>query len=88
MAIEAQMLGCKVTVLEKRDDFSRKNVLHLWPFVITDLRNLGLKRLCPKFCAGAIDHVSISGLQRALLKLALLTGVQIHIGVEYLVCQI
>ena len=57
-AIEAALLGAKVDVLEKRTTFSRNNVLHLWPFLITDLRNLGGKRFYPKFCAGAIDHIS------------------------------
>ena len=57
-AIEAALLGAKVDVLEKRTIFSRNNVLHLWPFLITDLRNLGAKRFYPKFCAGAIDHIS------------------------------
>jgi len=57
-AVEAALLGAKVDVLEKRTTFSRNNVLHLWPFIITDLRNLGAKRFYPKFCAGAIDHIS------------------------------
>lgn len=57
-AIEAALLGAEVDVLEKRTTFSRNNVLHLWPFLITDLRNLGAKRFYPKFCAGAIDHIS------------------------------
>lgn len=57
-AVEAALLGAKVDVLEKRPTFSRNNVLHLWPFIITDLRNLGAKRFYPKFCAGSIDHIS------------------------------
>lgn len=57
-AIEAQLLGAKVVVVEKRDRFSRNNVLHLWPFVITDLKQLGAKKFYGKFCAGAIDHIS------------------------------
>lgn len=57
-AIEAQLLGAKVVVVEKRDRFSRHNVLHLWPFVIHDLRALGAKKFFGKFCAGSIDHIS------------------------------
>ena len=57
-AIEAQLLGAKVVVVEKRDRFSRNNVLHLWPFVIHDLRGLGAKKFFGKFCAGSIDHIS------------------------------
>lgn len=51
-------LGAKVIVIEKRDAFSRNNVLHLWPFTIHDLRGLGAKKFFGKFCAGAIDHIS------------------------------
>lgn len=57
-AIEAQLLGAKVVVIEKRDRLSRNNVLHLWPFVIQDLKGLGAKKFFGKFCAGAIDHIS------------------------------
>lgn len=57
-AIEAQMLGARVVVLEKRDRITRNNVLHLWPYVIHDLKGLGAKKFFGKFCAGAIDHIS------------------------------
>ncbi|GAB6029662.1 hypothetical protein CHUAL_014161 [Chamberlinius hualienensis] len=82
-AIEAQLLGAKVVVIEKRDRFSRNNVLHLWPFVIHDLRNLGAKKFYGKFCAGSIDHISIRQLQCILLKVALLLGVEVHEGVTF-----
>lgn len=51
-------MGARVVVLEKRDSFSRNNVLHLWPFTIHDLRGLGAKKFYGKFCAGSIDHIS------------------------------
>lgn len=57
-AIECALLGSKVDVVEKRTSFSRNNVLHLWPFLMDDLRSLGAKKFYGKFCAGAIDHVS------------------------------
>ncbi|XP_030844270.1 F-actin-monooxygenase MICAL2 isoform X3 [Strongylocentrotus purpuratus] len=82
-AIECAMLGTKVVVVEKRFSFSRNNVLHLWPFLITDLRSLGAKKFFGKFCAGAIDHISIRQLQVVLLKVALIMGVEIHYGVGY-----
>ena len=86
-AIEAQLLGAKVVVVEKRDRFSRNNVLHLWPFVINDLKALGAKKFFGKFCAGSIDHISIRQLQCVLLKVALLLGVEIHenVGFEKLI---
>lgn len=61
-AIELAYLGAKVVVVEKRDTFSRNNVLHLWPFTIHDLRDLGAKKFYGKFCAGSIDHISEWGL--------------------------
>ncbi|XP_046409938.1 F-actin-monooxygenase Mical isoform X1 [Neodiprion fabricii] len=82
-AIEAQLLGAKVVVVEKRDRVTRNNVLHLWPFVIQDLRSLGAKKFFGKFCAGAIDHISIRQLQCILLKVALVLGVEFHENVSF-----
>ncbi|XP_043944626.1 F-actin-monooxygenase MICAL2-like isoform X9 [Protopterus annectens] len=82
-AIELSLLGAKVVVIEKRDSFSRNNVLHLWPYTIHDLRALGAKKFYGKFCAGSIDHISIRQLQLMLLKVALILGVEIHVNVEF-----
>ncbi|XP_035980492.1 protein-methionine sulfoxide oxidase mical2b isoform X2 [Fundulus heteroclitus] len=82
-AIELALLGCKVVVIEKRDTFSRNNVLHLWPYTIHDLRALGAKKFYGKFCAGAIDHISIRQLQLMLLKVCLILGVEFHVNVEF-----
>nr|XP_019954409.1 PREDICTED: F-actin-methionine sulfoxide oxidase MICAL2 isoform X3 [Paralichthys olivaceus] len=82
-AIELALMGAKVVVIEKRDSFSRNNVLHLWPYTIQDLRGLGAKKFYGKFCAGAIDHISIQQLQLILLKVALLVAVKFHINVEF-----
>ncbi|XP_039993511.1 F-actin-monooxygenase MICAL2 isoform X5 [Xiphias gladius] len=82
-AIELALLGAKVVVIEKRDSFSRNNVLHLWPYTIHDLRGLGAKKFYGKFCAGAIDHISIQQLQLILLKVALIVAVEFHINVEF-----
>uniref|UniRef100_F6YRT3 F-actin monooxygenase n=1 Tax=Ornithorhynchus anatinus TaxID=9258 RepID=F6YRT3_ORNAN len=82
-AIELAFLGAKVVVVEKRDTFSRNNVLHLWPFTIHDLRGLGAKKFYGKFCAGSIDHISIRQLQLILFKVALMLGVEIHVNVEF-----
>uniref|UniRef100_A0A8C1SQP7 F-actin monooxygenase n=1 Tax=Cyprinus carpio TaxID=7962 RepID=A0A8C1SQP7_CYPCA len=82
-AIELALLGAKVVVIEKRDTFSRNNVLHLWPYTIQDLRDLGAKKFYGKFCAGSIDHISIRQLQLMLLKIALIVGVEVHVNVEF-----
>uniref|UniRef100_A0A3Q2XKZ1 SVOP-like n=1 Tax=Hippocampus comes TaxID=109280 RepID=A0A3Q2XKZ1_HIPCM len=72
-AVELSFLGARVVVLEKRDAFSRNNVLHLWPFAIHDLRGLGAKN----------ERAGIRQLQLVLLKVALLLGVQVHVNVEF-----
>ncbi|KAG7472502.1 hypothetical protein MATL_G00109460 [Megalops atlanticus] len=82
-AIELALLGAQVVLLEKRDSFSRNNVLHLWPYTIHDLRGLAAKKFYGKFCSGSLDHISIRQLQLILLKVALLLGVEVHTGVEY-----
>ncbi|XP_071333475.1 F-actin-monooxygenase mical1 [Trachinotus anak] len=82
-AIELSLLGAQVVVLEKRDAFTRNNVLHLWPFTIYDLRSLGAKKFYGKFCTGSLDHISIRQLQLILLKVSLLLGVEVHTGVEF-----
>ncbi|XP_014899759.1 F-actin-monooxygenase mical1 isoform X1 [Poecilia latipinna] len=82
-AIELSLLGAQVVLLEKREEFTRNNVLHLWPFTICDLRELGAKKFYGKFCAGSLDHISIRQLQLILLKVCLILGVEVHTGVEY-----
>ncbi|XP_034434180.1 protein-methionine sulfoxide oxidase mical3b isoform X6 [Hippoglossus hippoglossus] len=82
-AVELSFMGARVVLLEKRDSFSRNNVLHLWPFTIHDLRGLGAKKFYGKFCASSIDHISIRQLQLVLLKVALLLGVEVHVNVEF-----
>ncbi|KAF8361520.1 hypothetical protein PRIPAC_88443 [Pristionchus pacificus] len=82
-AIECALLGSRVVVLEQRDKFSRNNVLHLWEFVIADLKGLGAKFFYPKFCTGSIEHISIRQLQCILLKVSLLFGVQVYDSVSF-----
>ncbi|NXL91365.1 MICA1 monooxygenase, partial [Alectura lathami] len=82
-AIELALLGARVVLLEKRDSFSRNNVLHLWPFTIHDLRALGAKKFYGRFCTGTLDHISIRQLQLILLKVALLLGVEVHTKVQF-----
>jgi hypothetical protein len=65
-----------VICVEKRDKFSRNNVIHLWPNVISDLKELGAKRFYGKFCVGSIDHISIRQIQLILLKIALIFGLK------------
>ena len=83
LSIECALLGLKCTIVEKRDRFSRNNVLHLWPYTIHDLKTLGAKLFYGKFCAGSIDHISIRKLQCVLLKAALLMGVRVFFNTSF-----
>ncbi len=47
-------LGVRVTVFEKRTEFSRNNLLHIWHSTIRDLKNIGAKYFFPMFCCGGI----------------------------------
>jgi len=82
-AIEALLMGSRVTILEKRTSFTRNNVLHIWPWVIDDLKSLGAKNFYPRFCTGTMNHISIRRLQLILLKTALVLGVEMFGGVEF-----
>ncbi|KAI6196371.1 hypothetical protein M3Y94_01100900 [Aphelenchoides besseyi] len=82
-AIECALLGANVVVAEGRDKFTRNNVLHLWKFVIEDLKALGAKIFMPRFCTGSIEHICIRKLQFILLKVALVLGVQFYDNVKY-----
>ena len=76
-AIETQLLGAQTVLLERRDGFSRNNVLKLWKFLMEDLKSLGAKKLYGMFCAGNINHVGIKTLQLILSKVIMLLGVRI-----------
>ena len=40
-ALEAQLLGARTVIVERRPKFTRNNVLKLWKFLIDDLKLLG-----------------------------------------------
>ncbi|RLN63379.1 hypothetical protein BBP00_00004189 [Phytophthora kernoviae] len=83
-AVETVLLGGQVVVLEKRANFIRENMLHLWPWVVQDLASLGAKILFSHFCKSKMYfHVSTRQLQVILLKVALLVGVTVHTSTEF-----
>ncbi|KAJ3344317.1 [F-actin]-monooxygenase mical1 [Gonapodya sp. JEL0774] len=83
-AIECALVGCQaVTVVEKRESYTRNNVLHLWQAVVADFRELGFKDFFGKFAVGGLDHLPIWRIQIILTKIALLLGVEIRIGTSY-----
>jgi hypothetical protein len=73
-------LRTKITVIEKRDHFSRNNVLHLWPYAVSELQSIGVKTFYRQFCSGGMFHIGIKRLQFILFKIGLLLGVQYHFG--------
>lgn len=76
-AIETQLLGAKTIIIERREDFTRHNVLKLWKFLMEDLKSLGAKKMFGMFCTGNINHVGIKKLQLILSKVAMLLGIRI-----------
>ena len=71
------MMGASTVILERRDSYTRNNVLKLWKFLITDLKSLGAKKLYGLFCTGNINHIGIKNLQLILSKVVLFLGVRI-----------
>jgi len=76
-AIEAQLLGASVAVVERREEFTRHNILKLWKFLLVDFKSLAVKKFVGRFCSGQINHVGIKALQLFLLKVSLILGVRI-----------
>lgn len=77
-AIEAQLLGAKTVVIEKREEFTRHNILKIWKFLIQDFNALAVKKFVGKFCSGSINHIGIKTLQLFLAKVALFLGIRIE----------
>merc|ERR1719456_824239 len=86
-AIELRLLGAQVTVLEKRDGFSRINRLHLWTWCGEELKALGARCLEPPPSDFGSDpdllHAGIGEIQTLLVKTSLLLGVQVLLGATY-----
>jgi hypothetical protein len=77
-AIEVQLLGARVVVVERRPKFTRNNVLKLWKFLIDDLKSLGAKKFYGKFATGSINHINIRSLQLILTKISLMLGITVY----------
>ena len=81
-AIHYTFLGANVTILEKREDFARHNVVKLWPSSVSYLKSVGLKYFFPAFCYGGVEHIGIRRLQSSLLKVALVLGITFRFGIK------
>lgn len=83
-AVEAQLLGARTVLVERRPKFTRNNVLKLWKFLVTDLKALGAKKFYGKFSIGSINHVNIRTLQLILTKVCCMLGVIIYAPCAFL----
>ena len=82
-AIEAKLMGCSPTVVEKRTSFTRNNVILLWEYAVDYLKSLGAKYIYRRFCVGGLHHIGIRRLQCLLLKLCLLLGIDVQCGIGF-----
>ena len=66
-------------VIERRDTCNRLNVLKLWSETVDDFEKIGLPHVDSRWCAKGDGYTTASTarLQLALLKVALLIGVQV-----------
>ena len=83
-AVEAALMGMSVHVVEKREVFSRVNILMLWQQTADDLIAYGARSFYPKFTNRNIGdsplHLGTRELQLVYLKNALLLGVTFSYG--------
>ena len=68
-AIECVLQGMAVSVLERRETFSRVNILTLWPQTADDLMSFGAKLFYPRFTNhGDLLHLGTREIQLVLFK--------------------
>lgn len=81
-AVECLLLGMSVTVLEKRTEFSRVNILMTWQQTMSDLVSVGAKYWYPQLKTHGMTHMGTREMQLCLLKTMLILGGDIFYGVE------
>ena len=80
-AIELSLIGCNVTLIERRSLGSfeeRPNIINLWKWTQLDLDNLGVPNDFTRD-----GHIGTKDLQLGLLRAALLLGVRLLPATEY-----
>jgi len=82
-ACELALLGFRVTVVEKRPNFSRANILTFWDETMSDLLALGAKSYFPSLQpTGTHKFLGTRQIQVCLLKTFLLFGGVVRYGME------
>ena len=87
-AVECGLQGMQVHVLERRAEFSRVNILMLWPCTADDLVACGARTFYSTFSQhNEILHLGTREIQLVFLKNALLLGVQFSYGTDLVAVQ-
>ena len=82
-ACELALLGFRVTVIEKRPNFSRANILTFWDETMSDMLALGAKSYFPSLQpTGNQKVLGTRQIQVCLLKTILLLGGAVRYGME------
>ena len=82
-AVELALLGFRVTVIEKRPNFSRANILTFWDETMSDMLALGAKSYFPSLKpTGNQKVLGTRQIQVCLLKTLLLFGGVVRYGQE------
>uniref|UniRef100_A0A915DR86 [F-actin]-monooxygenase MICAL1-3-like Rossman domain-containing protein n=1 Tax=Ditylenchus dipsaci TaxID=166011 RepID=A0A915DR86_9BILA len=85
-SIEYALLGAHVIVVEQRDKFSRNNVLHLWDFVIHDLKALGAKIFYLNFALAVLIILFFEKCLKHSNLVCLASEVSFFLGIRRLQC--
>jgi hypothetical protein len=90
-AVEAAVMGMSVTVIERRVQISRVNILTLWAPTAEDLAAYGAHTFYSRFSTASVGsaplHLGTREIQLVLLKNALLFGVKVCYGEELIGLQ-
>jgi len=79
-AVEAALLGFPTTIVERRTQVSRHNIIKTWQHTVDDFVGLGAQVFFPGLRAHDVPHLATRVIQLVLLKAALLLGVKVTLG--------
>lgn len=81
-ALELQLLGAeRVLVVEQRENYLTNHFVHLWSYVVNDLKSLGGRLFFG--LDSLLDHIPLKKLELSLLKIALIFGCEFVYGVQF-----
>lgn len=79
-AVEGAFLGLKIVLIELRKECTRHNILKIWKQTLEDLVALGISQITPGIKLHGHLHLGTREMQLALIKAALILGVQVIFG--------